>query len=403
MHIPETQRANVADTRVHILVVDNEATHLHALCESLNEQGYVTAGFREAKAALIALRGSKFDALLTVSKKPDIDGIELLHSALKIDPHLAVIVMTSEDTVTSAVEAMRVGAMDCIAKPFGISEIHPVLTRALAVNQLRKENLLLEQRRRAHTAELETTNKQLEAFGLTISHDLRAPLRAIAGFAELLAERSRAELPPESQHYLDFIIKKTDHMQQLLTDLLHFYQLGQQPLAVRPLSVSALVEKALEDFLYDPLYASTDVIAGDLPACVGDAALLQQVFANLLSNAFKFSSKKAFPRVEIGCEMTASGNTYFVRDNGAGFDMNRAEKLFTVFHRLHGPGAFPGTGGGLAAVKHIIERHHGKVWATSTAGEGSTFYFRLGDANEGKQSDSAASVRHSGPFIAGNF
>ena len=376
--MPDIQRTKVTDARTRILVVDEEASHLRALCDTLNEQGYVTAEFGDTKAALAALRGDRFDVLLTVLTTPDIDGIGLLHAALKIDPHLTGIVMTGEGTITSAVEAMRVGSVHHLPKPCGTRAVEPTLTRALADNQLRDDSLI-EQSRRATAVEKETENLALESFGVTISHDLAAPLRTIAGFADLLSQQSRAELPPESQHYLDFIIKKTGHMQQQITDLLHFYQLGSQPLAVKRLSVSALAERALEDFIYDPAYTKTRVIVGDLPSCVGDAALLQQVYANLLSNSFKFSSKNAYPKIEIGCEKAVSGNIYFVRDNGTGFDVKQAGKLFNVFHRLHSQKEFPGTGVGLATVHQIILRHGGKLWASSNVGEGSTFFFTLGD------------------------
>lgn len=378
--MPDTQRAKFADSHTSILVVNKEASRLHALCQTLNEQGYVTSGFTDAEPALAALRESKFDVLLSVLTTPEAEGVGLLQAALKIDPQLAGIVMTGVGTVASAVEAMRVGGVDYSSKPLPVSHTRPLSTQPIQANQIRREDQILEQLRRAYAPELETANKEITAFGVTISHDLREPLRAIAGFAGLLSQQSRAELPPESQHYLDFIIKKTAHMQQLITDLLHFYQFGRQPLAVQPLNAAALVERALEDFIYDPANANTDVIVGELPACVGDAILLQQVYANLLSNAFKFSGKKAYPRVEIGCEKAASGNIYFVRDNGAGFDETRAEKLFAVFQRLHSPNEFPGTGVGLATADHIIRRHDGKIWATSAVGEGSTFYFTLGDA-----------------------
>ena len=378
--MPDIQRAKFADSHNRVLVVNKEASRLHALCQTLNEQGYVTSGFTDAEPALAALRESKFDVLLSVLTTPEAEGVGLLQAALKIDPHLAGIVMTGAGTVASAVEAMRVGGVDYSSKPLPVRQTLPLLTQVIEANQIRREDQIFEQLRRAYTSELETANKEITTFGVTISHDLREPLRAIAGFAGLLSQQSRAELPPESQHYLDFIIKKTAHMQQLITDLLHFYQFGRQPLVVQPLNAAAMVERALEDFIYDPANANTDVIVGELPACVGDPILLQQVYANLLSNAFKFSGKKAYPRIEIGCIKATSGNIYFVRDNGAGFDETRAGKLFAVFQRLHSPNEFPGTGVGIATADHIIRRHDGKIWATSAVGEGSTFYFTLGDA-----------------------
>ena len=376
--MPDIHSAKFASARTRILVVNEEASSLHALCQTLNEQGYVASGFTDAMPALAALRGGKFDVLLNVLTSPEIECTGLLQAALKIDSHLAGVVMTGDGTVRAAIEAMRVGSMDRVPTPISVSEMPTVFTPAIAVNQIREADVNFEQTQRALALEPETASKEHAVFGITLSQDLWQPLRAIAGFADLLSQQSRADLPPESQHYLDFIIKKTGHMQQLIADLTHFYELGRQPLAVRPLSASTLVERALEGFLYDPAYVNTDVIVGDLPACVGDAELLQELYVNLLANAFKFSGKKAYPKVEIGCEKVASGNVYFVRDNGAGFDEARAGKLFTLFYRLHSPNEFPGTGVGLASAEQIIKRHGGEIWATSAVGEGSTFYFTLG-------------------------
>ena len=375
--MPNTQRAKITDARTRILVVDEESLHLRALCNKLKEQGYVTKEFGDTNAALAALRGGRFDVLLTVLSKPDIDGVGLMQAAQKINPQLTGIVMTGEGTVTSVIEKIRLGSVPP-AKSCGTSAIEPILGDVIAIDQNRKSSLI-EQSRDAYSVEQKTANKALEVLGVTISHDLAAPLRTIAGFADLLSQQSRAELPPESQHYLDFIIKKTSHMQQQIADLLHFYQLGNQPIAVKHLSVSALVERALEDFIYDPAYTNTKIIVGDLPSCNGDPALLQQVYANLLSNAFKFSSKKGSPQVEIGCEKSAGRHIYFVRDNGAGFNVDNAGKLFNVFQRFHSQNEFPGTGVGLATAHQIVQRHGGKLWVTSSVGEGSTFSFTLGD------------------------
>ena len=375
--MPNTRRAKITDARTRILVVDEESLHLRALCNKLKEQGYVTKEFGDTNAALAALRGGRFDVLLTVLSKPDIDGVGLMQAAQKINPQLTGIVMTGEGTVTSVIEKIRVGSVPS-PKPCGTSAIEPILGDVIAVNENRKPSLI-EQSRDAYSVEQETANKALEVLGVTISHDLAAPLRTIAGFADLLSQQSRAELPPESQHYLDFIIKKTGHMQQQIADLLRFYQLGNQPIAVKHLSVSALVERALEDFIYDPAYTNTKIIVRDLPSCNGDPALLQQVYANLLSNAFKFSSKKGSPQVEIGCEKSAGRHIYFVRDNGAGFNVENAGKLFNVFQRFHSQNEFPGTGVGLATVHQIVQRHGGKLWVTSSVGVGSTFSFTLGD------------------------
>jgi len=338
-----------------ILIVDDEAAQMKALCDTLTNHGYATVGFTTGTAALAALREAEFDLLLADLMMPEMDGITLLRAALATDPNLVGIIMTGEGTIATTVEAMMTGALDYILKPFKLSVILPVLARALAVRRLRMDNAALEQRVRERTIELEAANQQLEAFSYSVSHDLRAPLRAIDGFASILIEDHAPHLPADAQHLLNHITTNARRMAQLIEDLLRFASLGRQPLSKQRVNMSALVHEVLEELRKEQGDRQIDVRVGNLPAGIGEAALLKQVFLNLLSNAFKFTRRQERAEVEVGGQQQAGEKVYFVRDNGAGFDMRYADRLFGVFQRFHSAEEFEGTGVGLSIVQRIIQ------------------------------------------------
>lgn len=361
-----------------ILIVDDEAPQMKALSDTLKDHGYHTAGFTGGNAALAALKEAPFDLLLSDLMMPEMGGIELLRRALEAHPNLVGIIMTGEGTIATAVEAMKTGAFDYILKPFKLSVILPVLSRALTVQRLRIQNAELEKRVRERTDELEAANKELEAFSFSVSHDLRAPLRHIDSFTELLITNYSSRLPSDGQDLLNIVVSSAKRMGQLIDDLLNFSRLGRQPLSKRPVSVSSLVQEVLGDLRKELDGRPVEVRLGELPDCVGDPSLLKQVFTNLLSNAFKFTRAVENPVVEVTCQLNDLGRIYVVKDNGAGFDMRYAEKLFGVFQRLHGEAEFKGTGVGLSIVQRIIHRHGGRIWAEAAVGKGATFSFTLG-------------------------
>lgn len=364
-------------THGSLLVVDDEAAQREALSSTLGQRGYVIAGASSGEEALAILGNQTFDLLLTDLKMPGMDGIALLRAALLIDPHLVGILMTGHGTIATAVEAMQVGALDYIVKPFNLSAILPVLTRALAVRRLRLENAELDRRVRERSAELEAANKELDAFSYSVSHDLRAPLRAVSGFTAILAEEHGPSMSAQARELVSNISRAGRQGEQLVEALLRLSRLGRRPLSKAPLVLSELVEEVLGDLRREQPERRVDVHVRDLPTVVGDATLLRQVFENLLSNAFKFTRDRSPAAVEVGSLIENGERVLFVRDNGAGFDMRYASKLFGAFQRLHTQQQFSGTGVGLSLVQRIVHRHGGRIWAEAEVDNGATFYFTL--------------------------
>jgi signal transduction histidine kinase len=533
-----------------LLIVDDEAAQLTALCDILGQEGYVTRGFSGGREAIAALREEPYDALLTDLMMPQIDGITLLRACHDVDPDLACIVMTGHATVATAVEALKAGALDYVMKPFNVSHILAVLTRALGTRRLRLENIQLreavsiyelaraitqgldrdeivertlaaaialtdaaaayllvpassaprsgdgelrlagaagaqplplaqtspgaqvldtwlarvsaelealpvrgsadalfehpfdtaiaaalpivtagslfgilgftstrprrrinvgqlktldvlcrtaatafagaelvsqlramneslEQRVEERTRELEMANRDLESFSYSVSHDLRQPLSVVEGFCEMFRSQFSGSVPEEGQQMLDQIWAGTARMNKLISDLLHFSRMSRGPLDGVRVPLRELVLKVIAQLKTSLADRPLSVQVAELPDCFGDPALLEQVLINLLSNAFKFTAGREPAQVEVGTLRQGAETVYFVRDNGVGFDMRYAEKLFGVFQRLHTTQEFEGTGIGLSIVHRIVTRHGGRIWADSRLGVGTTFYFTL--------------------------
>jgi len=529
-----------------LLIVDDEAANMQALCDTLGHEGYITHGFTSGRAALAALQEQQFDLLLTDLMMPEIDGIALLRASHEIDRDLACIVMTGHGTIATAVSALKAGALDYVLKPFRMNNIRPVLSRALATRKLRLENIQLresvaiyelsraitqglehdeivqktlaaaiqhndaseacllvptsdgselraadaagphterlrrasfatdesverwvnqareeleakeglgdaralfahpfdtqfavalpivasgkfygvlgfssarparrissgqlkaldilartaatafetaalvselrrtneglELRVRERTSELEIANKDLESFSYSVSHDLREPLRAVEGFCDLFRSEFTHTVPEAGRRLLERIWTGASRMNQLINDLLHFSRFSREPLHCIRVPLRELVLQCVARLKEQLGDRALTVQVGELPDCFGDRSLLEQVVINLLSNAFKFTARRDAAQVDVGALRQGETVVYYVRDNGVGFDMKYADKLFGVFQRLHTREAFEGTGIGLSIVQRIIQRHGGKVWADSRLEEGTTLYFSL--------------------------
>jgi len=225
--------------------------------------------------------------------------------------------------------------------------------------------------------ELEAANKELEAFTYSVSHDLRAPLRAIEGFSQILMEDHLPKLDEECQRLLRVVRDNTRQMGQLIDDLLAFSRISRYPLTADTLDMAELARSVASELVPVDASAAPQVQVYPLPEARADASLMRQVWVNLLSNAFKFSRGKDPRVIEVGSRVADGETVYHVKDNGVGFDMRYAHKLFGVFQRLHKASEFEGTGVGLAIVRRIVTRHGGRVWAEGTVGRGATFYFAL--------------------------
>jgi signal transduction histidine kinase len=393
-----------------ILIVDDEKDFSLILADILKSRGY------QVEVAYSAENGREkiqtFDAQVALldMRLGHESGIDLIAALKQARPKILCVMMTAYATMNTAIEAIHQGAYDYLQKPLNMPYLFSTLERCFEKLQLEDEKAAVERALKARNAELEeinrrlsesearyrklsqeleqrvlertaalqAVNKELEAFSYSVSHDLRAPLRGIDGFVQILIEDHADQLGPEGAAHLQRVHAASQHMRQLVEGMLTLSRLTRGEMRRECVDLSALAQKIAHELQQTQPERQVEFAITPGLVAHGDARLLRVVLDNLLGNAHKFTGKQAHARIEFGHTETNGKPAYFVRDNGAGFDMAFAHKLFAAFQRLHETAEFEGTGIGLATVQRIVHRHGGHVWAEGQEGKGATFYFTLG-------------------------
>jgi two-component system, NtrC family, sensor kinase len=394
-----------------ILTVDDSATYLHELADELREEGYDVILAGSGKEALELLEVQAVDCILLDLLMPNLSGKETCQIIKKRPTwrQIPLVILTAVEESQALVEGINAGADDYVPKSsdFGVlkarvraqlrrkqfeDENHSIheqlLQKVLEVAQAKASQEIAESRA-ALVDELERKNRELEAFTYSVSHDLRAPVRALHGFSQMLLEDFANQLPPKAHEYLSKIREAAKRMGNLVEALLQLSRLDRAQLNRELVDISQLARAIARELEQSEPERRVDFIIEDGLVADADRHLTGAVLDNLMGNAWKFTSKEPHARIEVCTSPEQAIMTYFVRDNGAGFDLAYADKLFAPFQRMHKEADFPGTGIGLATVRRIIERHGGRVWAESKVGQGATFWFTLCSASTGVQEKGA--------------
>lgn len=378
------------DVRLSLLYVEDEP-EIRELLRSVLVRKFPNVDIQTAEngmAGLELFREQRPDIILTDIRMPVMDGIQMTRRILEEDPAVSVIIISACSETDYLLEAIKMGINRYVLKPINhkllFEAIDDCAARIIHGRQVKAQNELirrlneeLEQRVADRTAELEASNRELQAFCYSVAHDLSTPLRGINGYSNILLEEYSDKLDDEGKSYLERMGAAAERMGQLINDLLELSRVTRRELHREKIDLSHLAHRIVMDLQqHDPDRQAEVIIAEDIMD-EGDPILIRLALENLLGNAWKYTTRVSSPRIEFGTCITNGETVYFVSDNGIGFDMAYVHKLFIPFQRLHGMGEYGGTGVGLAAVQRIISRHGGRIWAEGEPGKGATFYFSL--------------------------
>lgn len=356
--------------RARVLVADDNADMRDYLARLLSTRWRVDVA-EDGQAALAQARNQPPDLVLSDVMMPRLDGFALLRE-LRAHPrtsHIPVVLLSARAGEEAVLEGLETGADDYLVKPFSSRELLARVHTHLELARLRRE----------WSSELERANSELEAFSYSVSHDLRAPLRAIDGFSTVLLSKYSSQLDEQGRHYLERVRSGTQRMAHLIDDLLSLSRITRAPLRRECVDVTDVAREILLELGEREPARRVEAHVSDGLAAQADPRLLRVMLENLLGNAWKFAAKQPVARIAVGQEERLEETLFFVRDNGAGFNMEHAKKLFTPFQRLHSEAQFEGTGIGLAIVHRVVTRHGGRIWAEASPGHGATFFFTLGE------------------------
>ena len=382
-----------------LLAVDDSETHLQALAERLRGEGYEVVPARSGEEALDLLAVEPVDCILLDVMMPGLGGEETCRriKAAAATRDTPIIMLTARDDRAAMLQGLAAGADDYIAKSADFEVLRARLLAQLRRRQFEDENRTLREEllrremaaaeaRAAHelaatraalVEELERKNRELEAFSYSVSHDLRAPLRGIDGFSQALLEDYGAALPPPAQDYLRRVRAAAQRMGELIDDLLQLSRVGRAPLQRRRIDLSALARSVVAELRRAAPDRAVEVTIADGLVAEADPGLIRALLENLLGNAWKFTAKTDAAAIAFEAAEAAGETAFVVRDNGVGFDMAHADRLFAPFQRLHSEAEFPGTGIGLATVRRIVDRHGGRAWAEAAPGRGAAIFWTL--------------------------
>lgn len=368
------------ESKPKILIVDDRHENLVALRTVLKDLDIDLVEAQSGNEALKATLKNDFALALLDIQMPEMDGYELAGILREEEKtaHMPFIFISAVYTDNLNVfKGYEKGAFSFITKPFQpeilINKVKFFIEKHQQEITLHKLNIDLQQK----NTELQISNKELDAFTYSVSHDLRAPLRAVNSFATLLKQEHEEKLDEDGQKLLSIIIENAMKMSGLIDSLLTLSRLGRTSISKVDIDMNQLVKQVVQELSIQQTGSKAQVKIHPLPAVSGDTTLIKQVMQNLVSNAIKYSSKTNKPKIEISASRNDDGTTYIVKDNGVGFNMRYVNKLFGVFQRLHAVDEFDGIGIGLAIVQRIVLSHGGRAWAESEEGNGATFYFRL--------------------------